>query len=78
MTMVVDYSGPRCPSCQQLDTQRSRRQGMENIWGRLFLEPWRCRHCGTRFWCGDPKSALVFVAIVGIGVAILLVAVGSI
>jgi hypothetical protein len=42
---------PNCPECQRNDSvRRSHRTGMEPLLRLIFLYPFRCEHCDSRFY----------------------------
>ena len=39
-----------CPSCKSRNARRSAVRASEITWQHIFLSPYRCRECRTRFW----------------------------
>jgi hypothetical protein len=60
----------KCPSCKSYNARRSTVRKSEITLRHIFLSPYRCRDCRTRFWVLSKKSvyfAGVLVASTGIG-----------
>ena len=53
-----------CPSCKSLNARRSKVRTSEVTLRRLFLSPYRCRDCRTRFWVLS-RSSLYAAALLG-------------
>jgi hypothetical protein len=51
--------GSACPFCSAAHARPSRSRGVEWALKTLFITPWRCRQCHTRFWCVNVRAAVV-------------------
>ena len=45
-----------CPSCKSINIRRSVVRASESTRRRLYLSPYRCRDCRTRFWVLGKKG----------------------
>lgn len=60
----------KCPSCKSYNARRSTVRKSEMTLRHMFLSPYRCRDCRTRFWVLSKRScyfAGILVASAGIG-----------
>lgn len=58
-----------CPSCKSQNARRSSVRAAEITLRHIFLSPYRCRECRTRFWVLS-KNVYRFAAIIAVAVAI--------
>jgi len=52
----IDFMAKACPSCKSLNIRRSVVRASESTRRRLYLSPYRCRDCRTRFWVLGKKA----------------------
>ena len=62
----------RCPSCKSLNARRSAVRTSEITMWNLFLSPYRCRDCRTRFWVVSHSSYYAGGAFAGFIVIVVL------
>ena len=58
-----------CPSCKSRNARRSSVRASEITLRHIFLSPYRCRECRTRFWVLS-RNAYYFAGIIAVAIAI--------
>ncbi len=58
-----------CPSCKSLNARRSAVRASEITLRHIFLSPYRCRECRTRFWVLS-RNIYYFAGIIAVAIAI--------
>jgi hypothetical protein len=58
-----------CPSCKSHNARRSSVRASEITFRHIFLSPYRCRECRTRFWAPS-KNVYYFAGSIAVAVAV--------
>ena len=60
-----------CPSCKSFNARRSKVRSSEVTLRNLFMSPYRCRRCRTRFWVLSKSSYYLGGLLVGVFVLVI-------
>jgi len=58
-----------CPACKSKNARRSAVRASEITWRHIFLSPYRCRECRTRFWVLS-RNLYYFASVVAVAIVV--------